>query len=202
MILSEIDPNIKTRKIDDLYDSPVIVYVNKFTEESAKQFIVDMTRAEQNKQSIVPIVIDSYGGQVYSLLSMVDTIKRSKKPVATIATGKAMSCGAVLLSCGHDGMRYMSQHATVMIHDVSSFAIGKVEEIKADVGESTRLNKLIYEMMARNCGQDPSYFLDIVHEKGHADWFLNAEDALKHKLVNHVRVPEFKVKVSLDVQFK
>jgi len=87
MILSEIDSNIKTRKIDDLYDSPVIVYVNKFTEESAKQFIVDMQRAEQNKQSIVPIVIDSYGGQVYSLLSMIDTIKRSKKPVATVAMG-------------------------------------------------------------------------------------------------------------------
>jgi len=113
-----------------------------------------------------------------------------------------MSCGAILLSCGHEGMRYMSQNATVMIHDVSSFALGKVEEIKSSAEETARLNKLIYETMAVNCGQDPNYFLDIVHEKGHSDWFLDAKDAVKHKLVNHVRVPEFRVKVTLDVQFK
>ena len=202
MIQSEIDASIKIRKIDDLYDSPVVVYVNKFTEESAKQFIVDMQRAEQNKQSVVPVVIDSYGGQVYSLLSMVDTIRRCKKPVATVAIGKAMSCGAILLSCGAEGLRFVAPHATVMIHDVSSISIGKVEELKADAAESSRLNKLVYEMMARNCGQSANYFLDIVHERGHADWFLTAEETVSHKLANHVRIPEFKVKVSLDVQFK
>lgn len=202
MIYSEVDANIKIRKIDDLYDSPVIVQVNKFTEESAAKFIQDLQRAEQNKQSVIPVVIDSYGGQVYALLSMVDAIKRCKKPVATIAMGKAMSCGSVLLSCGTETMRYMSPNATVMIHDVSSITMGKVEELKADAGEASRLNKLIFEMMARNCGHDASYFLDLVHEKSHADWYLTAEDCMKHKLVNHVRVPEFRVKVSLDVQFR
>jgi ATP-dependent Clp protease protease subunit len=202
MIHSEIDANIKVRKIDDLYDNPVIVQVNKFTEDSAKQFLYDIQRAEQNKQSVIPVVIDSYGGQVYALLSMVDAIKRCKKPVATIAMGKAMSCGSILLSCGAEGMRYISPNATVMIHDVSSITMGKVEELKADANEASRLNKLVFEMMARNCGQDASYFLNLVHERGHADWYLTAEDCIAHKLVNHIRVPEFKVKVALDVQFK
>lgn len=139
MIHSEIDANIKVRKIDDLYDNPVIVQVNKFTEDSARQFIQDLQRAEQNKQSVIPVVIDSYGGQVYALLSMVDAIKRCKKPVATIAMGKAMSCGSILLSCGAEGMRYISPNATVMIHDVSSITMGKVEELKADANEASRL---------------------------------------------------------------
>lgn len=40
-------------------------------------------------------------------MSMVSDIKHSRIPVATIVQGKAMSCGAILFSCGEEGMRYM-----------------------------------------------------------------------------------------------
>lgn len=202
MISSDIDPNIKIRKIEDLYDSPVFVYVNKFDEAAVRIFASEIQKAESNKQPIIPVLIDSYGGQVYSLLAMIDILKRAKKPIATVALGKAMSCGAILFTCGAEGMRYMSPNATLMIHDVSTGSLGKVEEVKADANEAERLNVKVYEMMARNCGQNLSYFMDIVHEKGHADWFLNAEEAQVHNLANHIRVPEFNVKVSLDVSFK
>lgn len=202
MISSTIDPNIKIRKIEDLYDSPVFVYVNKFDEAAVRTFATEIQKAESNKQPVIPILIDSYGGQVYALLAMVDILKRAKKPVATIAIGKAMSCGAILFTCGVEGMRYISPNATLMIHDVSTGSMGKVEEIKADAAEAERLNVKVYEMMAKNCGQDLGYFMDIVHAKGHADWFLDANEAQLHKIANHIRVPEFNVSVSLDVSFK
>jgi hypothetical protein len=63
---------------------------------------------------------------------MVANIKASNIPVATIVEGKAMSCGALLFSYGASGYRFMDKHATIMIHDVSSGARGKIEEIKAD----------------------------------------------------------------------
>ena len=34
-----------------------------------------MINAQNTGQSIIPIVIDSYGGEVYSLLKMIDMIK-------------------------------------------------------------------------------------------------------------------------------
>jgi ATP-dependent Clp protease protease subunit len=180
------------------YKSPNIIYVNKFNEEAAKEFIEAMVNAQNTGQTIIPIVIDSYGGEVYSLLKMIDMIKASSVPVATICMGKAMSCGAVLLTCGAEGHRYMAPTATVMIHDVASFAMGKVEEIKADAKESDRLNKLIFKIMADNCGKEVPYFSKLVHEHGHADWFLDAEECKKHGMVNHLRIP--KVKVAFDVE--
>ncbi|HBZ39919.1 MAG TPA: hypothetical protein DEO59_16125, partial [Balneola sp.] len=72
---------------------------------------------------------------------------------------KAMSCGAILFSFGTEGRRYMDSDATLMIHDVSSSGWGKIEEIKADVKEAERLNKKIFRMMAKNCGQEEDYFL-------------------------------------------
>ena len=183
----------------ELRAEPVIIRVNKFDEEAAKKFDAAMSAAQSTGQPIVPVIIDSYGGQVYSLMSMVSNIRSSKIPVATIIEGKAMSCGALLFSFGASGYRFMDKHATIMIHDVSSGAHGKIEEIKADAKEGDRLNQLLYRQMAANCGKEPEYFLKQIHDRSHADWYLDAEEALNIGLANHIRVPELKVKV--DVQF-
>ena len=183
------------------YRSPITVTVNKFNEESAHQFKKDMVKAQNSGQKIIPIEIDSYGGEVYSLLKMIDVIKASSVPVATICIGKAMACGAILLTFGAEGHRYMAPSSTVMIHDVSSGSWGKVEDIKTDAKEVDRLNQFVYRMMANNCGKDSEYFLKIVHEKSHADWYLDAEEAKKHNVVNHLRVPKMKLKFNVDATF-
>ena len=185
----------------ELRKQPVVIRVNKFDEESAKKFSDAMSEAQNTGQPIVPVVIDSYGGQVYSLLSMVANIKASKIPVATIVQGKAMSCGALLFSFGAFGHRYMDKHATIMIHDVSTGAHGKVEEIKADAKESDRLNQWLYREMATNCGKEEEYFLKMIHERSHADWYLDATEAQSHGLANHLRVPELKLKIDVEYSF-
>ena len=96
----------------------------------------------------------------------------------------------------------MDSDATMMIHDVSSAAFGKIEELKSDVREAERLNKKVYTMMAQNCDQEDNYFLDLIHDKGHSDWYLDAQEALHHNIVQHVKVPNLKgtVKVSISLE--
>jgi ATP-dependent Clp protease protease subunit len=200
MIAYSVSPDIKVTKLEDLLSVlPEVVLVNKFDEAAVKEFRTSFDKALRSKQPVVPILIDSYGGQVYSLLAMVDIIKASPKPVATIVQGKAMSCGAILFSCGTEGMRFMGETATIMVHDVASFAMGKVTEIKADVQETERLNSIIYTILARNCGKPDDHFLKIIHDKGHADWFMTPADCVWHNLANHVRLPS--LKVSVDVKW-
>ena len=199
-IIKNFHPLLKEPKLID--DLPITIRVRKFDETSAKEFSNLMSRAQNTGQPVVPVIIDSYGGQVYSLMSMISDITHSRIPVATIVQGKAMSCGAILFSFGKKGYRYMDPDATVMIHDVSSMDWGKVEEIKASAAEAERLNKKIYTMMAENCGHNKDYFLDIVHEKGHADWFLEADEAKKHNLANHLRVPELVINTKVEFKFK
>ena len=186
----------------ELRKSPVIVRVNKFDEESAKKFVTEVAQAHNTGQKVIPIMIDSYGGQVYSLMSMISAIQASELPVATIVEGKAMSCGAVLLTFGEPGMRFADPNATVMIHDVSSGCWGKIEELKADIKEAERLDEKIFTMMARNCGKKDDYFKKKVFNKKHADWFMDAQEAKKHGIVNHLRVPKMNVKVDVDIDFE
>ena len=191
------DPMIKDLDLHDNF--PVIIRVRSFTEAAAKEFSSLMMRAHNTGQTVIPIIIDSYGGQVYSLMSMIADIKNSKLPVATIVQGKAMSCGAILFSFGNEGMRYMDEDSTVMIHDVSSMGWGKVEEIKADAAEAERLNKKIFHMIAKTCGKHKKYILDLIHEKGHADWYLDSDECLEHNLTNKVEVPTMNVDVSVSI---
>lgn len=186
----------------ELKHQPVIIRVNKFDEKAAQDFNSKMAGAQSTGQKVVPVVIDSYGGQVYSLMSMISAIKSSEIPVATIVEGKAMSCGAVLLSFGEQGMRFADEDATIMIHDVSSGGRGKIEELKADVAEADRLDEKIFTMMARNCGKKDDYFKKKVFNKKHADWFMDAQEAKRHGLVNHIRVPKMTVKVDVDIDFE
>jgi len=186
----------------ELRKNPIIVTVNKFDEKSAKEFQQQISMAHNTGQSVIPVVIDSYGGQAYSLMSMISAIKHSEIPVATIVEGKAMSCGAILFSFGEDGLRFMDSDATLMIHDVSSMERGKVEEIKASAEETERLNQIVYKMMARNCGKKDDHLLKLGHKKGHADWFLNSEEAKKHNLANHIRIPKININIAVDIDFE
>jgi ATP-dependent Clp protease protease subunit len=199
-VIKKFSALLKEPKLID--NLPVIIRVRKFDETAAKEFSSLMMKANNSGQPVVPVIIDSYGGQVYSLMSMVSDIKHSKIPVATIVQGKAMSCGAILSSFGTEGHRYMDPDATLMIHDVSSMSWGKVEEIKASAEETDRLNKKVYQMMAQNCGQRKNYFLDLIHEKGHADWFLELREAKKHNLINHGHIPELKIEADVSFVFE
>ena len=193
---TSMDPKIKDL---ELRHNPVIIRVNKFNEDSAKEFSAQMALAHNTGQNIIPIVIDSYGGQVYSLMSMISAINAAELPVATIVEGKAMSCGVILFSCGNEGLRFITPEATLMIHDVSSGAFGKNEEIQASAKETKRLNKRIYEILSDNCKKPRDYFYKEVQRRGRADWFITPKKAKKLGLADSIGMPKLQIDVSVNI---
>jgi len=192
----EVDSRIRITNPVDLLRCDKVIHVNKFNEAAVKQFKDDFLEAHETGQDLIPIVIDSFGGTVYAVLAMADLIKSTDKTVATIAIGKAMSCGAILLTCGNEGYRYASQTSTIMIHDVSMMTWGKMEEIKADAKEGERLNKLVFNMMEKNCNLDKGTLLDKLRtDYNSADWFLTAQQAKRLNIINHIKVPKLITKV-------
>jgi len=197
--ISTVSPLIKEV---ELKKNPVIIRVTEFNEEAAKKFQNEVAAAHNTGQDIIPIVIDSYGGEVYSLMTMISAVKNADLKVATIVEGKAMSCGAILFSFGDEGLRFCDPDATIMVHDVSSMSWGKIEELKSSTKEAERLNGKVYTMMARNCGKKDDYFMKLVDKKKHADWFLDAEEAKKHGLANQLRVPKLTIDISVEIELE
>lgn len=196
-----VDHKIRCKLSDLGVETPIIRLNKAFNYEMVEQFNEEFNELLSTNPKVIPVVIDSYGGEVYCLLELIALFQSSPVPIATICNGKAMSCGAMLFMFGHQGLRFMSEHATLMIHEVSSISFGKVEEIKADANETDRLNKLIFNLAARNVGQKENYFLDLIHSKHHSEVYLTAKEAKKHKICNHIGIPELVTNIEVRQSF-
>lgn len=172
-----------------------------FDYEMLELFHEEFNMALDKNPPFIPVIIDSYGGEVYCLLELISLFQSSPVPIATICNGKAMSCGAMLFMFGHDNLRFMSEHATLMIHEVSSISFGKVEEIKADAKEVDRLNDLIFKLAARHIGQKEDYFINMLHNAKHAEIYLTSKDCKKINICNHVGVPQLETLVQVQHRF-
>lgn len=198
----EIDPRVKVREPKELLEPARIVRVNSFDEDSVKAFSTAMSAAHRTGQPVVPVIIDSYGGYVYSLMAMIDIIRSSRVPVATVIQGKAMSCGAVLFTCGTDGYRFIGPNATLMIHDVSSWEPRqKSEEIQVSAKETDRLNRKLYAIMDQNCGHKAGHSWDLVQRRGRTDWYLTPKQAVAHGYASKVGVPRLSTRVRVEMDF-
>ena len=175
------------------------ILVNEFTEYGVKCFKADFDDLNGSNLPIIPILIDSYGGEIYSLLAMIDIIATAVKPVATIALGKAMSCGSILLACGNPGLRFVGTNSTVMVHDAATFSFGKIEDLKADVGEAERLNNKIFSLLDEKCGKKNGHFQKMVASKKHVNWYLDSEEVIKHGLADHEGIPVIDSLFNVDV---
>jgi ATP-dependent protease ClpP protease subunit len=197
----DIDKNIRCKLSDLGIETPLIRLNKAFDYEMVEHFNEEFNKALTLNPKVIPVVIDSYGGEVYCLLELISLFQSSPVPIATICNGKAMSCGAMLFMFGQEGLRFMSEHATLMVHEVSSFNFGKVEEIKSDAHETDRLNNLIFKLAAKNIGKKENYFLDLLHKHNHADIFMSAREAKRHNICNHIGVPQLITKVQVNQSF-
>jgi ATP-dependent Clp protease protease subunit len=179
-----LDKILKDRGSDE-------IWVNEFTEDSARDFRNDVTEAAKSDPGKpIVIYIDSYGGQVDSLASMIETMDQFPNPFVTVAVGKAMSCGAVLLS--HGDIRFCGKHSRIMIHEVSGVTGGDVHDMHADAMEIKRLNEHFMGLLAQNCGIKGGYsaLRKMIKDRDGRDNYLNSDQAVKFGIVDVVGMPK------------
>jgi ATP-dependent protease ClpP protease subunit len=183
---------------EPLIQKPELIYIKDFSEDSYKKLKDDFNKALNADLSIIPVIVDSYGGSVDALIGMINIFRNCPVPVATILETKAMSCGVILFSCGTKGYRYMSDLANLMIHEVSNFSRGKIEEMKSSVEYGIKLNDQIFKILDKNAGKSPGFFQKEIQRRKNADWFFGAVEAKKLGIVDHIKIPNFTVKIKKE----
>lgn len=182
-----VDPRLAT--VPQKHLRPVVIRVQDFDEADVLAFTKQVSRALETGQPVLPIVVDSYGGEAYGVLGMLSVLDQCPLPVITLCESKAMSAGALLFALGEE--RYVAPTATLMIHDIATHHDGKLEDIKADAEETGRLQEILYRRIAQTCGKPATYFLDLIDAAKHADRYFSAQDAKKHGLATHIGLPSF-----------
>jgi ATP-dependent protease ClpP protease subunit len=129
---------------------------------------------------------------------MIETIDEVPNPIITACIGKAISCGAILLS--HGDVRFLGKHSRIMVHEISSGTIGNVQDMKEDVKETVRMNEHFMGLLAQNCGfKNYDEFRAVIKEQDGRDRYLVGNDALKFGIVDSIGLPKVTGRISYEV---
>ena len=131
----------------------------------------------------ITFYINSPGGSVSDGMAIYDVMQIIKSDIKTVCIGRCSSMAAVLLSGGTKGKRYITPNSEIMIHEVSSFNMGKIGELKINYEHSNTLNERIIKLLANNTGKTVK---QIRHDIQLKDRWFNAEEALKYGLIDKI----------------
>lgn len=168
-------------------DSEIVV--NHFDEKHAQKFREQVLKiAEAGENIVIPVYIDSYGGYVDSLGKMIETMDSVPNRFITVCMGKAMSCGAILLS--HGDIRWCGKYSRVMIHNISSGSWGDVYDQKESSEESMRMNRVFMELLAKNCDKTFDELQALIkNSTSSKNIWLDPEGAYKFGIVDKIGTP-------------
>lgn len=130
----------------------------------------------------ISIYINSPGGSVTSGLAIYDTMNFVKSDVSTICFGIAASMGAVLLSSGTKGKRFILPNADVMIHQVLGKSEGQASDIEISTNRILDLKERLNGILSRNTGKS----IKTINKDTDRDNYLSALEALKYGLVDKI----------------
>ncbi|MEO5581481.1 MAG: ATP-dependent Clp protease proteolytic subunit [Saprospiraceae bacterium] len=131
--------------LEKLLESRILFLSGDINEQKSHEVISRLITLDyQNPSKDILLYIDSYGGDVYSLIAIHDTIKMLRCDVATVCVGKAMSAAAILLMSGTFGKRFITPNSRVMLHEISSYGEeGKLTYIRDALKETEKLQSLL-----------------------------------------------------------
>lgn len=137
------------------------------------------------------IIINSQGGDIAAGMSVYDQMEVMKKDgkVYTFSTGLAASMGAILLSGGTRGCRYVSSHCDVMVHGALGAFQGTVSNIRSSTEHILRTQQSLVNILSENTGKSPE---DVLKDFENGDLWLDPEQALEYGpygLADHIGSP-------------
>jgi ATP-dependent Clp protease protease subunit len=126
--------------------------------------------------------VNSPGGNVSDGLAIIDTMNHIKPDVATVCVGMAASMGAVILSAGKKGKRFILQNAEVMIHQPLGGVEGQASDIAITAERILKTRAKLNRILAENTGQT----IEKVAKDGDRDYWMDAKDAVKYGIVDKI----------------
>lgn len=157
---------------------PRVIFVtgdidSEMHEHVAKQLLT----FESASQFPIHIHINSYGGDAYEMLGIIDLLQSSSCDIITTCTGKAMSAAVPILASGVPGFRRIGRNSTIMLHEVSGFSWGKIYEMETSQKECIRIQEIYLKLLAKFTKTPISKFKKMFDS--HKDTFLTAQEAVK-----------------------
>lgn len=133
----------------------------------------------------IKLIISSYGGNIYSGLSIISRIERMIEEgyeIESIIDSHAMSMGsAISMVCNS---RKALRYSTLLFHQPSSYAMGSLTDMITSTEETQRLWDVMKRLMKKHTKMSDDYIDNIF--KNNRDVFMDSETALSLGIIDEI----------------
>jgi len=154
--------------------------INEATADLVVAQLIFLESEDPNKD--ISVYINSPGGSVTAGMAIYDTMQYIRPDVQTICMGQAASMGALLLTAGTKGKRFILPSSRVMIHQPWGGVQGQATDIAIHTKEILRIKQMINRVLCECTGKD----LSVIEKDVERDYFLSADEALTYGLVDKI----------------
>lgn len=140
--------------------------------------------SNEDSEADIHFYINSPGGSVTAGLGIYDTMQFLRCDVATYCIGMAASMGAVLMTAGTKGKRFLLPNSRVLLHQplLGSVIQGPATDLEIQAREIIRMRKRINEIVAGHTGQP----IERVELDSDRDRWFDSGEALDYGLADRV----------------
>ena len=128
-----IDTDKRIFYIQDGIDNETISKINYWLLWLLEEDEANEQSQKDYKRKPIKLYINSNGGYVADMWSLVDIILNSKTQIDTYCTGYAYSCGLLIFLSGKN--RYITKHTSMMYHQVSAYLSGTYQNVQEKIND-------------------------------------------------------------------
>lgn len=184
-----IEQTGRTERAYDIYSRLLkdrIVFLGNPIEDNLANTIIAQLLFLQTEDSEkdIHLYINTPGGVVSSGLAIYDTMQYIKPDIATYCLGQAASMGALLLTAGTKGKRFVLPHSRVMIHQPIGGFHGQATDIEIHAREILKMKETLNNIMSKHTEQP----LEKIQVDTERDYFMSGGEAKEYGIVDEVIV--------------
>ena len=190
-----IEKSGRTERAYDIYSRLLkdrIVFLGGQVDDAVANLVIAQMLFLSNEDSKTDIhfYINSPGGSITAGLAIYDTMQFLRCDVATYCVGQAASMGAVLLTGGKIGKRFVLNNSRVLLHQpmIAGVLTGPATDLDIEAKEILRLRERLYKILASHTGQTA----EKIEKDCDRNLWLEAEEAINYGLVDRIlqKAPE------------
>ena len=166
---------------------------------SAEIIVRQLLEYDRQSHDEITMFINSPGGYVTQLFSIIDAMNLVQSPIRTVVIGQAASCAAIIAA--HGDTRLITEKSEFMLHEVWNFMIGSYTEIEEGLGKMNQMQATLLGILSKDTGKSEAEIKDVIKKK---DAYFNAEQAvafgLADRIINPSEAQIYKLSESINVE--
>lgn len=160
----------------------VVMFHGELTEASISNTIMQLLQLADVSSKPINLIISTYGGAIDEMFGLYDTIKLLPCDLHTIALGKVMSAGVLLLASGTKGHRLIGRSTRVMMHTVTAGMWGSTLDLATAAEEAKRQQQQYNDALRSETNMTNEQITEIM--KSGLDHFIVPEDVIRYGIAD------------------